>query len=118
MGRPSSCCQDSVKDAPICGGIFNLALHCATLCAMMSDSREQLIDREARRVAIKALNGVKDDGTVYDAARANEESKVAEGEAWALSMAGFVRKLTGKELAEVRYVGFSAGRRTFKLISS
>ena len=76
-----------------CGRVCKLAQHHATLCAMMNDTREQLIDREARRVAIKVLGGVKDDGVVYDAARAQEEAKVAD-------------------------VGFSTGRRTFKLICS
>lgn len=96
----------------------NMAQHHATLCAMMNDTREQLIDREARRVAIEVLNGVKDDGAMYDAARAKEEAKVAEGEEWARSMSGFVQELTGQKIDDVNYVGFSTGRRTFKLICS
>lgn len=101
------------------GFIFcDMAQHHATLCAMMKDTREQLIDREARRVAIKALGGVKDGGVAYDAAKAQEEAKVAEGEEWARSMSGFVQELTGQKIDDVSYVGFSTGRRTFKLICS
>lgn len=91
---------------------------CVILCAMVNDSREQLIDREARRVAIKRLNGARDDGAVYAAAREQEEAKVAEGEEWARSLSEFVSEVSGQQIDDVQYVGFHTGRRTFKLICS